>query len=128
MRELRRRPVGELSGGQRQRVMLAQGLAQRAPILVLDEPMTGVDAPAQRELFEVMRHEAERGTAVLFATHNMTEAADADNLVVLACECICCAPPVDAFADPAVTALFGSTTPKKDASENDSQSPIEWRA
>ena len=105
--DLRRRSITELSGGQQQRGLIAQGLAQQAPILLLDEPAAGLDRPSQRELLEIIRAEADRGTTVLFATHDLNEAAEADNLIVLACECICCAPPVTALADPAVTALFG---------------------
>jgi manganese transport system ATP-binding protein len=104
---LRRRPIQELSGGQRQRALLAQGLAQDAPILLLDEPTSGLDVRSQQLVIDILRREADRGTTVLFATHDLTEAARADNVIVLASECICCAPPIDAFADPAVTALFG---------------------
>lgn len=107
LQPLRRRPIQELSGGQRQRALLAQGLAQEAPVLLLDEPTSGLDPTSQRLVIDILRREADRGTTVLFATHDLTEAARADNVIVLACECICCAPPVDAFGDPAVTALFG---------------------
>ncbi len=105
--DLRRRSISELSGGQRQRALLAQGLAQQAPILLLDEPTAGLDRRSQRQLMTIIREEATRGTTVLVATHDLDEAAEADNLIVLACECICCAPPVSALADPAVTALIG---------------------
>ena len=104
---LRRRPINELSGGQRQRVLVAQGLAQQAPILLLDEPTAGLDRRSQRQLLEITRAEAARGTTVVIVTHDLDEAAQADNLIVLACECVCCAPPTTALADPAVTALFG---------------------
>lgn len=104
---LRRRSINELSGGQRQRALIAQGLAQRAPILLLDEPTAGLDLRSQRELVSIMRAQADRGVTVLFATHDLNEAQQADNLIVLACECLCCAPPIRALADPAVTALFG---------------------
>lgn len=109
--ELRRRPINRLSGGQRQRALVAQGLAQQAPVLLLDEPTTGLDLPSQELVTTVMRAEVERGATVFFATHNLHEAAMADNVIVLASECICCAPPVDAFADPAVTALFAPNPP-----------------
>ena len=105
--ELRRRTINELSGGQRQRALVAQGLAQRAPILLLDEPTAGLDRRSQRLVMEIMSAEARRGTTVLFATHDLDQADRADNLVVMACECICCAPPVAALANPAVMALFG---------------------
>ena len=106
--DLRRRSINELSGGQRQRALVAQGLAQQAPVLLLDEPMAGLDRRSQRQLFEIVQAEAARGTTVLLATHDLDEAARADNLIVLACECVCCAPPVTALNDPAVTSLFGT--------------------
>lgn len=112
MTALRKRPISDLSGGQRQRALVAQGLAQDAPVLLLDEPTTGLDVRSQRQLLDIIRSEGDRGTTVLFSTHNLREADDADNLIVLACECVCCAPPVDAFADPAVTALFGASGPR----------------
>ena len=105
--DLRRRPINQLSGGQRQRAMVAQGLAQQAPVLLLDEPMAGLDRRTQTQLLGIIRDEATKGTTVLFATHDLDHADQADNLIVLACECVCCAPPVTALADPAVTGLFG---------------------
>ena len=107
LHELRRRPISQLSGGQRQRALVAQGIAQQAPVLLLDEPNAGLDARSQRLVLDVMRAQAESGTTVMFATHDLREAALADNVIVLACECVCCAPPIAALADPTVTALFG---------------------
>lgn len=104
---LRRRPISQLSGGQRQRALVAQGLAQHAPILLLDEPTAGLDRQSRQLVLTLIRAEADRGTTVMFATHDLSEAALADNVIALACECVCCAPPVTALADPAVTALFG---------------------
>ena len=103
---LRKRPIHELSGGQKQRVLVAQGLVQDAPVLLLDEPTTGLDVPSQALITSAMKSAAAKGKTVLFSTHNLNEAREADYLIVLASECICCAPPIDAFADPAVTALF----------------------
>lgn len=65
---------GELSGGQRQRVLIARALVQDAPVLLLDEPLTGVDAPsaaAIEDLFEALRGE---GRALLVATHDVRQA------------------------------------------------------
>ena len=107
LRELRRRPISQLSGGQQQRALVAQGLAQQAPVLLLDEPNAGLDAQSQRLVLDVMRSQADAGNTVMFATHDLTEAARADHVIVLACECVCCAPPITALADPTVTALFG---------------------
>jgi zinc/manganese transport system ATP-binding protein len=105
--DLRRRPISELSGGQRQRALIAQALAQQAPVLLLDEPTAGLDHRSQKELLGIVKAVAARGTTVLYATHNLDEVSEADNLIVLACACVCCAPPTDALADPAVTELFG---------------------
>lgn len=104
--DLRRRPINELSGGQRQRALVAQGLAQQAPVLLLDEPATGLDVASQQRIMEVIRAEADRGRAVLFSTHHLADATHADTVVALACRCVCCAPPATALHDPAVAALF----------------------
>lgn len=104
--DLRRRPINELSGGQRQRAMVAQGLVQEAPVLLLDEPATGLDAPSQRQVLDLMRAEAESGRTVLFSTHQLAEATHADTVIALAGHCICCAPPATALHNPAVAALF----------------------
>lgn len=68
------RPVGELSGGQQQRVLLARALAQRAPVLVLDEPTTGLDTVGQDDLLELLRELRDReGVAVVLSTHHPGE-------------------------------------------------------
>jgi ABC-2 type transport system ATP-binding protein len=66
--------VAELSGGNRQRVNIALGLLAEPDVLLLDEPSAALD-PRQRErLWEFILRLAERGTTVLFATHNVQEA------------------------------------------------------
>ena len=74
---------GTLSGGQRQRVLIARALAQRSPILLLDEPLSGVDrVSAQRiaGLFDELRGE---GCALLIATHDIAEARGRDAVICL---------------------------------------------
>ena len=104
--DLRHRPISELSGGQRQRAFIAQGIAQEAPLLILDEPATGLDAPSQRHILDIIRAEADAGRTVMFSTHQLSEAAHADTIIALACSCVCCAPADTAISDPAVTELF----------------------
>jgi ABC-2 type transport system ATP-binding protein len=79
-----REPVGRLSGGNRQRVNVALGLIADPPVLALDEPSASLD-PGQRErLWEFIAGLAQAGTAVLFSTHNVSEAQrHADRLLVL---------------------------------------------
>ena len=65
---------GALSGGQRQRVLIARALVQDAPVLLLDEPLSGVDAPSATRieaLFDELRGE---GRALLVATHDVRQA------------------------------------------------------
>jgi iron complex transport system ATP-binding protein len=75
--------VNELSGGQRQRVFVAQGLAQQADLLLLDEPVTGLDMVSRQRILDVARSEADRGTAVVMTTHDLNEAAEADHVLLL---------------------------------------------
>jgi ABC-2 type transport system ATP-binding protein len=76
--------VGKLSGGNQQRVNIAIGLLREPSVLLLDEPSASLD-PRQRErLWEFIGALAERGTAVLFSTHNVAEAEHyADRVIVL---------------------------------------------
>lgn len=106
--DLRNRPINELSGGQRQRAFIAQGIAQEAPVLILDEPATGLDVNSQRHIIDIIKAEAADGRTVIFSTHQLAEAAHADTIIALACRCVCCAPAEMAIADPAVTALFAA--------------------
>ncbi len=82
--DLAGRQLGELSGGQRQRVLVAQALAQEATLLLLDEPLTGLDAPSQERIVEVVDEEREAGHTVVASTHSLTDAASADHLLLLA--------------------------------------------
>lgn len=69
--ELAGRQIGRLSGGQRQRVLLARTLAQRARLLLLDEPFTGVDAASEAAVTRVLRELNDDGVTVLLATHDL---------------------------------------------------------
>ena len=63
--------IGRLSGGQQQRVFIARALAQEADLLLLDEPMTGIDASTQELILQVIEEERQRGKIVLLATHDL---------------------------------------------------------
>ncbi|MFJ8858138.1 zinc ABC transporter ATP-binding protein AztA [Streptomyces sp. NPDC102451] len=80
---LAHRQLGELSGGQRQRALIAQGLAQEADLLLLDEPAAGLDATAQRLIADVLAEVAGEGLTVVQATHDLEVARSAGHLLLL---------------------------------------------
>lgn len=82
--DLLRRSFSELSGGQRQRVLVAQALIGAPGLLLLDEPITGLDIPSQETILAIVAEEVERGTTVVFSTHHLEEAARADRVMLLA--------------------------------------------
>ncbi|MBZ5486869.1 ABC transporter ATP-binding protein [Halomonas aquamarina] len=83
MREHAARPIGALSGGQKKRVLLARALAQQASILLLDEPLAGVDPPSEQLILAVLRREREAGKTVIMVTHDMPGARRYVDHVVL---------------------------------------------
>lgn len=80
---LAKHPFSSLSGGQQQRALLAQGLARRADLLLLDEPTTGLDAASSRRIRQVLHEEAERGAAVVCVSHDPAVIGDADDTIRL---------------------------------------------
>ena len=70
-----KRQIGELSGGQQQRVFLARALAQEAEVLLLDEPLSGLDMPSQESFFEILNSLQDQGITMLIATHDLNQAA-----------------------------------------------------
>ncbi|MEW2635454.1 zinc ABC transporter ATP-binding protein AztA [Streptomyces sp. NPDC048389] len=81
--DLAERQLGELSGGQRQRVLVAQGLAQGADLLLLDEPAGAVDGSARETIARVLDDVAAEGVAVVQATHDITAARRAGYCLLL---------------------------------------------
>jgi putative ABC transport system ATP-binding protein len=70
--------IEELSGGQQQRVAVARGLAQRGRVVLADEPTSELDAANRARIVALLRTEADRGAAVVFATHDPDAAAECD--------------------------------------------------
>ncbi|MFR9674721.1 metal ABC transporter ATP-binding protein [Streptomyces sp. TR06-5] len=78
-------PVGALSGGQHQRVLIARALAGDPDLLIMDEPLAGVDLLSQQVLAEALREQVGRGTSVLVVLHELGPLAPLiDRAVVLA--------------------------------------------
>jgi ABC-2 type transport system ATP-binding protein len=77
--------LGSLSGGNRQRVNIAVGLLADPPVLLLDEPSGALDPRQRQRLWGFINGLTERGTSVLFATHDISEAErHGDRVLVLA--------------------------------------------
>lgn len=74
--------VAELSDGERQKGLLARGLAQQTPVLVMDEPFSFLDVASRLEILQLIKRlTGELNRAILFSTHEVTEALrSADNV------------------------------------------------
>lgn len=101
--------VQQLSGGERQRVLLARALLRQPDILVLDEPMQGLDIQAEAELNAYVRQLPERyGCAILIVSHDLQWVMQGTQRVVCLNKHICCSGlPETIQRDPAYLALFG---------------------
>jgi ATP-binding cassette subfamily B protein len=71
-----------LSGGQRQRLAIARAMIRNATVLLLDEPMTGLDGQAEAEVHDALRRLAHGRTSIL-VTHDLDTVADADLVLVI---------------------------------------------
>jgi manganese transport system ATP-binding protein len=77
------RHLHELSGGQRQRVYVAQGLAQDHRVLLLDEPLTGLDIVSARTIDRLIHDDGETHRTVVLTTHDLAEARAADHVILV---------------------------------------------
>ncbi len=79
------RPLGELSGGEQQRAFIARAFASEPDLLVLDEPIAGVDAGSQRRFRDSLVHLiGDHGSGVLLVSHELSAVAhDVDRVIVL---------------------------------------------
>jgi ABC-type Mn2+/Zn2+ transport system ATPase subunit len=105
--DLRRRAFGALSGGQRQRVLVAQALIGSPRLLLLDEPITGLDLPSQETILAVIAEEVEGGSAVVYSTHHLEEARRAQRVVLLAGEVVAAGPPSEVLRTDLLALAFG---------------------
>lgn len=102
------RQIGELSGGQQQRVFLAQAIAQEAEVLLLDEPLTGLDLPSQETIFRLLDELKQDGVTALIATHDLNLAAERfDQVILINRQIIAFGPPEQALTQPALVQAYG---------------------
>jgi len=106
--DLARRPLARLSGGQRQRALVAQALAQQARLLLLDEPVGGLDLPSQERIEQVVAEEREAGRTVVISTHSLAEAAEADHVLLLAGRVVAQGPPEEVLVEANLREAYGA--------------------
>ncbi|MFF3754102.1 heme ABC transporter ATP-binding protein [Streptomyces sp. NPDC002018] len=106
--EFARRPFSALSGGERARVALARVLAQRAPLLLLDEPTAALDLRHQELVLRVCRERAAAGDAVVVVLHDLgLAAAHADRAAVLHDGVVAAeGPPAEVFRDGLLSRVY----------------------
>ena len=83
MNTLADRQIGELSGGQQQRTFLARALAQEAQLVLMDEPLNGLDAPSQEAILSLLEKLQHEKITVMVATHDLGQAANHFDRVML---------------------------------------------
>ncbi|MFQ3592755.1 MAG: metal ABC transporter ATP-binding protein [Gemmataceae bacterium] len=94
LQELESRQIGQLSGGQQQRVFLARALAQQADIYFMDEPMAGVDAATEAELFQVLEALRDQGKTLFVVHHDLRSVPEHFDQVILLQQRVIAAGPV----------------------------------
>ncbi|MBN1305092.1 MAG: metal ABC transporter ATP-binding protein [Anaerolineales bacterium] len=83
MDHLSSRQIAQLSGGQQQRMFLARALAQEAELILMDEPLTGLDIPSQESILRLLDELKSRDVTVVVATHDLEQASTAFDRVML---------------------------------------------
>jgi manganese/iron transport system ATP-binding protein len=81
--DLARRQIGELSGGQQQRMFIARALAQEAELMLMDEPLTGLDIRSQEDILHILDALRESRVTVLVALHDLKLAAESFDAAML---------------------------------------------
>jgi ABC-type Mn2+/Zn2+ transport system ATPase subunit len=109
--QLANTPLWYLSGGQQQRTYIAQVLAHRADMLVLDEPTAGLDAAGQEIFSQAMQAELTRGATVITATHDIKEASACDLVMLLARQVVAIGPPQEILTPDLLLKTFGIQIP-----------------
>lgn len=107
--ELRRSPIGELSFGQQQRVFFARTLAQGGSVVLVDEPMTGVDSQTQDVFLEILGSMRAEGRTVIMATHDLNQAAaNCDTVCVLNQRLVAFGPTQETLTESVLSDAYGT--------------------
>jgi len=81
--DLSQRQIGELSGGQQQRMFIARSLAQEAELMLMDEPLTGLDVPSRERVLQAMDMLHEKNVTLMVSMHDLKQAAEQYDRIML---------------------------------------------
>ena len=109
LHKLRQKLIGELSGGQRRRVLLARALANAPELLLLDEPMAGLDATAQHQLLDIFDDLRADGATIVLSTHDLScVSGRCDKAACLNRRLIAFGPPEEILTEDVLGETFGT--------------------
>jgi ABC-type Mn2+/Zn2+ transport system ATPase subunit len=101
--------IGRLSGGQQQRVFLARALVSQPQLMLLDEPISGVDAATQHAIFTLLERLQHGGTTIMVTTHDLSCVAEwFDRVLALNHKVVAYGPPATVLNHATLSATFGS--------------------
>jgi manganese/iron transport system ATP-binding protein/manganese/zinc/iron transport system ATP- binding protein len=98
---------GELSGGERQRALLARALVQDAPVLLLDEPLSGIDPVSAERVGRLIAELRAEGRTLLVSTHDVESAREFDHVLCLNGRQVAFGPPAEVLDRPRLEATYG---------------------
>jgi ABC-type Mn2+/Zn2+ transport system ATPase subunit len=105
--DLAQRQIGELSGGEQRRMLIARALAQEAELILLDEPLAGLDATAQHDLLRLLEELRKENKTLFVSDHNLSSvAANFDHAVLLNRRVVAFGRPSDVFTPELLSAAF----------------------
>jgi ABC-type Mn2+/Zn2+ transport system ATPase subunit len=104
-----RAQFGELSGGQRQRVLVARALVQDTPVLLLDEPFSGLDQTSEELLDALLDALAAEGRGILVTTHDVDQARRWDRVLCLNRRQIAFGPPAETLTRDVLEQTYGGS-------------------
>ena len=107
--ELSQRQISELSGGQQQRMFIARALAQEAELMLLDEPLSGLDVPAQKAILDILDDLHDRDVTLMVSMHDLNlDAERVERIMLLNKRMIAFGPPEGVMRAEVLREAYGS--------------------
>jgi ABC-type Mn2+/Zn2+ transport system ATPase subunit len=105
--EQARTRFGELSGGQRQRVLIARALVRGSAVILLDEPLSGVDRPSSARILDLLAELRDEGRSILVTTHDIEQSRRFDLVLCLNGTQIAFGPPAEVLTPDVLQRTYG---------------------